>query len=268
MLLRIFYNTLAYILINFCEVDNMQGNMKLKTAADCHFKILVLQMITVAVVLISAIIIRIFGGDLYTYLSSLYHEKFDEITSTSFVMDEEKEKEENEKENDSNDVNADLYDADVDSSLKENITEFEQYESKNVSVSAQSFLFPVDGEVVSEYGMRTNPVTNIYTLHGGMDIAADTGTPIYSAYEGAVSAAGYSDTYGYYVVVAHTSEIKTLYAHCSELLVEKGETVKKGDRIALVGNTGRSTGPHLHFEVRVGDSRINPRWILGEIIKV
>ena len=99
--------------------------------------------------------------------------------------------------------------------------------------------------------------------HGGLDLRADKGVAIFAAAGGTVVESGYNGSYGYSVVIDHGNGIKTRYAHASALCVKKGQTVSQGDMIAAVGNTGRSTGPHLHFEVRVNGNRVNPRPYLG-----
>ncbi len=116
--------------------------------------------------------------------------------------------------------------------------------------------------VSSEFGYRVNPVTGVYGIHGGIDLAADSGTEINPALPGKVLKAKYSSDYGNFVMIDHGDNVVTLYAHCSKLLVEPGDDVNKGDVIALVGSTGRSTGPHLHFEVRINNVRINPEYFL------
>lgn len=240
-----------------------------KRMVEYGYRILVLQLVAVVLVLLLAVGIRVFGGGTYRTLSVLYHEKFDDITLTDAVLDEQNPKATGSElsdviETEGYKIISELYDEVIDKDVSENITEKEELKSISVSASAQSFLTPVVGTVVSEYGMRTNPVTNIYCLHGGIDIAAESGTEIYAAYDGVITLAGYSSTYGNYIIIEHNSNIKTLYAHCSKLLLNEGAAVSKGDVIALVGSTGRSTGPHLHFEVRIGGNRVNPRWILGE----
>lgn len=241
---------------------------KFKVAVESHYKILILQVVAVAVVLLTAVGIRVWGGNTYRKLSVLYHEKFDDITQPAEVLGEDKrppaENENTSSEAETTETGSDLYDENIDSGLQSSITDEKELESLSVSASVQTFLTPVSGPVVSEYGMRTNPVTKIYCLHGGIDIAAEKGTDILAAYDGVVTSAGYSESYGYYVIIEHSSNIKTLYAHCSKLIANEGDTVSRGEKIALVGSTGRATGPHLHFEVRIGESRVNPRWILGE----
>ena len=92
-----------------------------------------------------------------------------------------------------------------------------------------------------------------------MDLAVPTGTPVCAALGGIVTTATYHSSYGYYVMVDHGNGLSTLYAHSSRLMVKLGQTVEAGTVVSLSGSTGRSTGPHLHFEVRVNGQRTNPR---------
>ena len=92
----------------------------------------------------------------------------------------------------------------------------------------------------------------------GLDIATSKGTPISAAASGTVAFAGYKGSYGYLVVISHGNGVQTYYGHCSSLYVSAGETVSQGQTIAAVGSTGNSTGPHLHFEVRVNGTAYNP----------
>jgi len=114
--------------------------------------------------------------------------------------------------------------------------------------------------VTSEFGSRTDPITGNSSYHNGLDIGIPIGTPVYAAADGTVLYAKKLSTgYGYHIVINHGGKITTLYGHCSELLVSDGQAVKKGDVIAKSGSTGRSTGPHLHFEVMVDGVLKNPR---------
>ena len=112
--------------------------------------------------------------------------------------------------------------------------------------------------VSSQFGYRVNPVTGVYGIHGGIDLAADSGTKINPALPGTVLKAKYSSDYGNFVMIDHGDNVITLYAHCSKLLVEPGDSVDKDDTIALVGSTGRSTGPHLHLEFSVNGELADP----------
>jgi murein DD-endopeptidase MepM/ murein hydrolase activator NlpD len=116
------------------------------------------------------------------------------------------------------------------------------------------------GAVTSEFGYRADPFTKQKKGHGGIDLGMQKGTPIYSALSGTVMLVRYSTTgYGYHVIVDHGGGVITLYGHCSSILVSEGEKITVGQEIAKVGSTGRSTGNHLHFEIRVGGVKQNPR---------
>ena len=131
-------------------------------------------------------------------------------------------------------------------------------------IGADGFCSPI-GEnwrsvVTSEFGNRIDPITGERRGHTGMDLAVPTGTPIRAALPGTVTVSTYNrGGYGYYIMIDHGNGLSTLYGHCSQLLASVGRTVEAGDVIALSGSTGRSTGPHLHFEVRVNGERTNPR---------
>jgi murein DD-endopeptidase MepM/ murein hydrolase activator NlpD len=118
--------------------------------------------------------------------------------------------------------------------------------------SASGFIWPVNGFVVSGFGMRWG------RMHEGIDIAASSGTPIWAAAAGTVIHAGWLGGYGNLVVVDHGNGLATAYAHASAILVSVGQHVGQGETIALVGTTGNSTGPHLHFEVRVNGVAVDP----------
>jgi murein DD-endopeptidase MepM/ murein hydrolase activator NlpD len=120
------------------------------------------------------------------------------------------------------------------------------------SVSTYSMIWPVIGRISSYFGPRGKE------MHTGLDVAAPTGTPIKAVRAGRVETAGWIGGYGQTVVLNHGDGLKTLYAHASRLLVKAGERVNQGHIIARVGSTGYSTGPHVHFEVRVGDSFKDP----------
>lgn len=126
-----------------------------------------------------------------------------------------------------------------------------------------SMIRPADGGwVSSEYGNRWHPLLGRYKWHGGIDLAVNSGNPIKAAEDGTVILAARDAGYGLYVILDHGGGISTLYAHASKLLVSKGDVVTRGQTIALVGSTGVSTGPHLHFEVRVNGATDDPRkWV-------
>ena len=130
-------------------------------------------------------------------------------------------------------------------------------------IGADGFCSPVGANwrsiVTSEFGYRKDPFTGQTKGHSGMDLAVPTGTSVRAALPGTVTISQYSSSYGYYVMIDHGGGLATLYAHNSKLLVSVGQTVNAGDVVSLSGSTGRSTGPHLHFEVRVNGERTDPR---------
>lgn len=120
-------------------------------------------------------------------------------------------------------------------------------------------IFPVEGYITSEFGGRPDPFTGADSKHKGLDIGAVKGTPIYAASGGKViQSSNKNNGYGNCVIIEHSSGFKTLYAHCSELLVKEGEIVTAGQLIAKVGSTGRSTGPHLHYGMMVNGTYVDP----------
>ena len=126
------------------------------------------------------------------------------------------------------------------------------------------FLWPVDpliNNIHSAYGWRTYMHENreVTDFHRGIDISAAPGVDIYAVQSGRILTAQYSDSdYGNYVIIDHGNNITTVYAHCSDILVKEGDVVSQGDHIAEIGSTGKSTGSHLHFEVRVNDQHEDP----------
>lgn len=113
--------------------------------------------------------------------------------------------------------------------------------------------------VASGYGMRIDPVYHVRKFHQGMDFTAPTGTEVFATANAKVDFAGWKQGYGNTVILDHGYGYKTLYAHLYKILVRKGQKVRRSDIIALVGNTGKSTGPHLHYEVRLNNKPVDPR---------
>lgn len=118
---------------------------------------------------------------------------------------------------------------------------------------------PLDGlTMTSGFGMRNHPILGGARAHTGIDLAAPIGTPVYATADGTVSKAAWFGGYGLYVQLEHGNKLETRYGHLSRLSVADGQQVRKGDIIGYVGTTGRSTGPHLHYEVRVDGLAVNP----------
>ena len=122
------------------------------------------------------------------------------------------------------------------------------------------FIWPIEKYYcfTGYFGYRTHPITKQWTLHSGVDLAASTGTKIYATQSGTVSLADWNGAYGLCVIIDHGNGLQSLYGHCSKLLVSKGQHVTQGQTIALVGATGGATGSHLHFEVRLYGTPVDP----------
>ena len=118
--------------------------------------------------------------------------------------------------------------------------------------------WPVSGEITSPYGYRVHPIWGTTIYHSGIDIGVDEGTPVHAADGGVVVWSGWMGGYGYAVVIDHGNGLSTLYGHNSELAVDEGQSVAKGQVISYAGSTGNSTGPHVHFEVRANGDPVDP----------
>ncbi|MBE6795120.1 MAG: M23 family metallopeptidase [Ruminococcaceae bacterium] len=139
---------------------------------------------------------------------------------------------------------------------------------ENVSISLyklnQKMIKPLSGTITSEFGPRIHPIDGDLRFHAGIDIAADKGTPIYAAFDGAVEEAGYDKWNGYYIKLKHDNNIMTVYCHCEKLNVKNKQVIRAGECVATVGSTGSSTGPHLHFELRINNKSFDPSIALKE----
>lgn len=125
------------------------------------------------------------------------------------------------------------------------------------------YAIPVSGYNSSGFGYRLHPILNEVKFHYGTDFAANAGEDVCAFADGTVTFAGYSDSYGYYVTIDHGGGWTSLYAHCSKLYAQTGQTVAAGEKIALVGATGLATGPHLHFELRLDGVYHNPEYYVN-----
>lgn len=135
-----------------------------------------------------------------------------------------------------------------------------EMQNSNLKYDGGMFLWPAPSytRITSEYGWRIHPTLKVNKFHNGVDMGAPGGSPILAAYDGEVAQAGYSSTMGNYIYLNHGSGLVTIYMHASKLYVSKGQKVSKGDKIAAVGTTGRSTGNHLHFGVRLNGEYVSP----------
>ncbi|GHV54678.1 hypothetical protein FACS1894206_07970 [Deltaproteobacteria bacterium] len=125
-------------------------------------------------------------------------------------------------------------------------------------------IWPSEGHLTSGFGYRVSPFTGQSTLHSGLDISNRIGTPIVAPARGTVTSAGFQGAYGNCITISHGNAITTRYGHLEKITVKEGQVVNRGDLIGTIGNSGRSTGPHLHYEVRIGGVPVNPmRYILN-----
>ena len=139
---------------------------------------------------------------------------------------------------------------------------------ENVSVNDyklnQKMILPLKGKITSNFGVRTHPISGDLRFHAGIDIAAEKGANIYSAFDGEIVEADYDNWNGNFIKIKHDNGIMTVYCHCEKLNVNKGQKIRAGEVIATVGSTGSSTGPHLHFELRIDNISYNPQKALKE----
>lgn len=144
------------------------------------------------------------------------------------------------------------------------VTSFAQAPAAPVNPTASSLPLSSKVDISSDFGMRVDPFSGLWQEHRGIDLMAQFGTPILATNTGTVSFAGYLPSYGNMVEIDHGHGVLTRYGHAERVLVKTGDLVQASQTIAYVGSSGRSTGPHLHFEVSQNHSLINPRGFLGD----
>lgn len=145
--------------------------------------------------------------------------------------------------------------------IKSSISDQMEDDVKNLK-AIYKFVNPLKGEVSSDFGSRTSKYQNVTGYHTGTDIAAKEGTEIVASMEGIVTLVSNQGDYGKHIKI-RCNNVTTLYAHCSKIFVKEGQIVGRGQLVALVGNTGNSTGPHLHFEIRIDDRFVDPRKVIA-----
>ncbi len=219
--------------------------MNIEKKENAKFLIFLLQISAVTVLIVAVTVIKFLCPNLFSQLKNLYVYNFEGTTSVSEVT---------EPESQLNVVNSQIKIIPV--SVSNNNTTH----SYN-----NSLVTPlINYTLTSGYGYRKNPFGSNLEFHKGVDLATNKGEIIISAASGRVITSQFSDSYGNYMVIEHYGGLKTLYAHCEELLKNAGDTVTQGEIIAKVGSTGRSTGPHLHFEIILNSNNINPTYLLSK----
>lgn len=139
-----------------------------------------------------------------------------------------------------------------------NVSGFRHNYTRRFQVNTQPSLWPIDGLLLSPFGARKDPFSGEGALHTGVDLRAPTGTPVRAAADGVVQRADRFGGYGRLVVVDHGNRIQTWYAHLSRFHVTVGQEIRRGEPVGAVGTSGRTTAPHLHYEVRIGGTAVNP----------
>ncbi len=127
-----------------------------------------------------------------------------------------------------------------------------------------AFRSPLDGDLISPFGWRDDPQTGESRFHSGVDLAAPVGTPVKAAAAGRVARIWVDEEYGLAVEIEHSGDFRTLYAHLNRVTADEGQEVSSGDTIGTSGDSGRTSGPHLHFEIRTDDRAVDPLPLLGE----
>lgn len=225
---------------NNCEQQTSKPNrLKWYLRYDGIQVLTLVQVLLCTVIFLGAVCIKSLGGDLYKTVDEWYKTKINE----SLIAGDD---------------------------IK-NYTKLTSLENQNY-IQNLCFTTPLssplsDGKITSNFGFREDPINNEKRFHGGLDIGATYHEPIYSVLSGDVEKSEENSSYGKYIIINHGNNISTLYAHCSELDVSVGQKIHRGDQIACVGSTGRSTGDHLHFEIRIGDEKFNPEpFLMGKYI--
>lgn len=210
--------------------------------------LIIIQLIICTLLLISAFVIKTIGGSLYAQVGTWFYDNYNNSVFTDtknnvFSFTDKTKTTENKDvipQTDNSTENSDVID-NIKSNMKKPLAK---------------------GTLTSSFGKRSE--SSDTKFHKGIDISADKGSVISAMLDGTVIIAEKDDSYGNYIVLEHSDNVKTLYAHCSELCVKQGEKVTAGQKIALVGSSGDSDGNHLHLEVIIDGENINPQEILGK----
>lgn len=150
----------------------------------------------------------------------------------------------------------------IDIDIKNYAELIQKIENRIDFLESKPDLIPLDNKITDDFGYRIHPITGKFDKHNGVDISADIGDDIKAAGAGIVTFSGWNGTYGRVLIISHGYGYKTIYAHNNQLLKEVGEEIKKGEVIAKAGNSGRSTGPHLHFEIHKDNKIIDPKTLI------
>ena len=228
-----------------------------KKITDYKLSYLIAQTIMCVILILVFLLLKYFKTPQSDKVEQWYKDNFGQNTNAATVTDTPSDSNTESSISSSYDENSNAVNTSLDLSKTQTITKAAKY-------NFNSLMWPVNnGVITSDYGYRSDPFTTNNALHKGIDIAVNMGTAVVAAADGKVIKSGYEKNgYGNFVILEHSSGFVTLYAHCSLISVSVGDKVKAGQTVALSGSSGRSTGPHLHFEVRLHNTLLNPLWIL------
>ena len=140
----------------------------------------------------------------------------------------------------------------------------ETKEAYEKNMTYPDFMLPLQGNITSPFGHRIHPITQKEELHTGIDIDINAGTDVKASESGEIIKQGEDERFGNYIIIKHKGSFQTCYAHLKSFIKNEGDYVNKGDSIGVAGETGATTGPHLHFEIRKGEERVNPNKYINE----
>lgn len=197
-----------------------------------------------------------------TNFKEIYENTKNQIQSWISIINNDEKIQEEDNNNGQEGIGGAEEEIETENTLENQVTEISQEEKDIQDVkNTTTFIKPVEGVISSQYGRRDTATGSVPKNHTGTDIAAVTGTKIKSSTEGEVVLVSEEGDYGKHLKV-QIGEVSIIYAHCNQIYVKQGENVVQGQEIAEVGSTGNSTGPHLHFEIRISERTVNPQSIL------
>lgn len=252
-------------------------NQDKQAKGPSYTKIITLQLFLCVLILLTVLMVKQFGGPAFEVLKQSYDQVVSHSATGKLLNDNYKAIEDAVQQTFSFLTSG----ADEKAGIQDEMPAFSMYESSPdvMALSSRrmkapdgatfspvtllgSLLYPVDGGTVScGFGYRTHPVTGKRDFHTGIDIAAPRGTRIMAAVSGTVHDISYSENYGNTIVLDHGARFYTVYCHCDSIVAQVGARIKSGETIALVGDTGLTTGSHLHFEIRKDGLCTDPMWI-------
>ncbi len=215
-------------------------NQKIKKS-NYELSILIIQIAVVTLIIAAVFIVKFINIEWFNVIKGFYIGNFTADTSVDEVL------------------------LDDESNLESTMQLMPVSSSFSKKTTQKLLINPLDSIIVtSPYGWRKSPIDGEKEFHKGVDLSGEIGDEIFATAGGEVIISQYSPTYGNYIKIKHSNGISTLYAHCEKLFKDVGEKVEVGETIASLGSTGRSTAPHLHYEVILNEQNINPEWLISK----